>query len=301
MAAIAAPPKDQVLQGILLMCLAVVCFSSLNASAKLLSTFGFDMGQVVWARYMGSLVVMVLIFFPRHRLRLFRPRHMGIQIIRGLMLFGSSALYFQGLAHADLSLAATISMTSPILITALSVPFLGEQVGMRRWIAVCVGFVGALIVIRPGIGETNPYILFFVASTMCSTFYSLITRKYAGEENAEVSATIATVVGTIGTVPLAIPVWQTPTEPLAIALMCVLGLFAALGHYFFTMALQRGPVAVISPFSYTQLVGATIAGYLLFNSLPDHWTLIGAAIIMSSGLYIAHRERVRRVRQSSRR
>ncbi|MCA8929104.1 MAG: DMT family transporter [Alphaproteobacteria bacterium] len=293
---IAAPPKDRVLQGILLMCLAVLCFSTLNASAKLLSAAGFDMRQVVWARYIGSLVVMVLIFFPRHRMRLFRPRHLGIQTLRGLLLFGSSALYFQGLAHADLSLAATISITSPLWITALSVPFLGESVGLRRWLAVGVGFIGALVVIRPGMGETNPYILFFVASTTCSTFYALLTRKYAGEENAETSATVATVVGTVAAAPLAYTSWQTPTEPLDIALMCGLGLFAALGHYFFTMAFQRGPAAVIAPFSYGQLVGATAFGYVLFATFPDHWTLIGAAVIMSSGLYIAHRERVRRGR-----
>jgi len=294
--AIAAPPKDQVLQGILYMLLAVLCFSSLNASAKLLSSAGFDMRQVVWARYVGALVVMVVIFFPRHGLRLFRPRHLGIQTIRGLLLFGSSALFFQGLAHADLSLAATISMTSPLLITAMSVPFLGESVGPRRWAAVGVGFAGALVVIRPGMGETNPYILFFVASTVCSTFYALLTRKYAGEENAEVSATIAAAVGTVAAAPLAYTAWETPTETLDIALMCGLGLFAALGHYFFTMAFQRGPAAVISPFSYGQLVGATVYGYILFATFPDQWTLIGAGIIMASGLYIAHRARVRQGR-----
>jgi len=295
-ATLAAPPKDRILQGILLMCLAVLCFSTLNASAKLLSSAGFDMRQVVWARYIGSLVVMVLIFFPRRGLHLFRPRHWRVQTLRGLLLFGSSALYFQGLAHADLSLAATISMTSPLWITALSVPFLGESVGLRRWLAVGVGFIGALVVIRPGMGETNPYILFFIASTTCSTFYALITRKYAGEENAETSATVATVVGTVAAAPLALPAWETPVEMLDIALMCGLGLFAALGHYFFTMAFQRGPAAVISPFSYGQLVGATVFGFILFNHFPDRWTLIGAAIIMASGLYIAHRERVRRRR-----
>ena len=290
---IAAPPKDRVLQGILYMLLAVLCFSSLNASAKMLSAAGFDMRQVVWARYIGSVVVMVMIFFPRHRLGLFRPKHLGIQIVRGLLLFGSSALYFQGLAHMELSTVATITLTGPLLITALSVPFLGERVGPRRWAAVFVGFIGALVVIRPGMGDTSIYILFFVASTSCGTFHALLTRKYAGEERAEVSATIATLVGMVVGAPLALPVWETPAVPLDIVLMCGLGLFAALGHYFFTMAFQRGPAAVISPFSYGQIVGAIIFGLLLFDHFPDQWTLIGAGIIMASGLYIAHRERVR--------
>ena len=282
---IAAPPKDQVAQGILYMCAAVVFFSSLNAAAKYLSA-DFNMGQVVWARYVGSLVVMIVLFFPRHHWRIFRPKHLGIQVIRGLLLFASSALYFQGLAALQMSTAATVTMTGPLLITALSVPFLGEYVGPRRWAAVFVGFIGALIVIRPGMGDTNLFILFIVASTFCGTFYALLTRKYAGEERAETSATIATIVGTAVGAPWALTVWETPTEPLHIGLLGVLGVFAALGHYFLTMAFQRGPAAVISPFSYGQSVGAT--------AFPDQWTWIGAAIIMSSGLYIAHRERKQR-------
>ena len=291
--AIAAPPKDRVLQGIGYMCAAVVCFASLNAAAKYLSS-EFNMGQVVWARNVGSLIVMAALFFPRYRWRLFRPKHLGIQVIRGLLLFASSALYFQGLRELELSTAATVTLTGPLLITALSVPFLGENVGPRRWAAVFVGFIGALIVIRPGMGDTNIFILFTVASTTCGTFYALLTRKYAGEERAEVSATIATVVGTVIGTPWAIGVWETPEESLHVGLLCVLGVFAALGHYFFTMAFQRGPAAVISPFSYGQLVGATIFGYILFGSFPDLWTWIGAAVIMSSGLYIAHRERKQR-------
>ena len=125
-------------------------------------------------------------------------------------------------------------------------------------------------------------------------YHALLTRKYAGRENAEVSASIAALVGTVAAAPLAYSAWETPTETLDVVLMCALGLFAALGHYFFTMAFQRGPAAVISPFSYGQLVGAAVFGYLLFEHLPDRWTLVGAAIIMASGIYIAHRERVRR-------
>ena len=112
---------------------------------------------------------------------------MGIQLLRGFLLFASSSLYFNGLIHLPLATAATISICSPLLITALSVPFLGEAVGPRRWAAVAAGFIGALIVIRPGMEGTNPYVLFIVASMTCGTFYALLTRKYSGEENAEVS------------------------------------------------------------------------------------------------------------------
>lgn len=280
------------LRGILMMCLAVACFSSLNASAKWLGN-DFSMSQVVWVRYLGSTAIMLILFMPKHGLRLFRPRHPWLQTLRGVLLFGSSALYFQGLSHLSLATGATISMTSPLLITALSVPFLAESVGPRRWAAVCAGFIGALIVIRPGMGDTSLYILFFVGSTLCSTFYALMTRKYAGEERPEVSATIATLVGTVAGAPMALMTWETPVEPLPIALFAVIGIFAGLGHYLFTVAFQHGPAAVISPFSYLQLIGAAIFGLILFGDFPDQWTWIGGAIIMASGLYIAHRERIR--------
>ncbi len=291
MTTISAPPRDRILQGILLMCLAVACFSSLNGAAKFLSG-EFPIGQIVWARYLGSLAIMIILFFPRHRWRLFRPKHVGIQVLRGFLLFTSSALYFAGISFLALSTAATISMTAPLLITALSVPFLGEAVGLRRWIAVLIGFIGALIVIRPGMGDTSVYILFVVGSTLSSTFYQLITRRYSGEENAEVSATIATLVGSVAAAGWAFWDFAIPANTLDIGLFSIIGVFAGVGHYLLTLAYQKGPAAVIAPFSYTHLIGATIFGYILFDDFPDRWTWIGAAIIMGSGLYIAHRERL---------
>ncbi|MGY9054967.1 MAG: DMT family transporter [Alphaproteobacteria bacterium] len=290
--AIAATPKDHILQGILLISLAMALFSSLNGAVKFLS-YDFPIGQLLWARYVGALVVMVVVFFPKHGWGLFRPKRLGIQILRGVLLFASSSLYFNGLVHLPLATAATISICSPLLITALSVPFLGEAVGPRRWAAVVVGFSGALIVIRPGAEGTNPYILFVVASMTCGTFYALLTRKYSGEENAEVSATIATVVGAVLGSLWIVSGWKTPTEAFDITLICALGAFAAIGHWLFTMAFQRGPAAVIAPFSYLQLVGATFFGYILFNDFPDQLTWVGATVIIGSGVYIAHRERIR--------
>lgn len=296
--AIAATPKDRILQGILLICLAMALFSTLNAAVKTLST-EFLVGQLIWSRYLGAMVIMIVLFSRKHGVGLFRPRRPGIQLLRGVLLFASSAFYFQGLVHLPLATAATISMCSPLLITALSVPFLGEAVGPRRWAAVAVGFIGALIVIRPGAEGTNPYILFVVASMTCGTFYALLTRKYSGEENAEVSATFATLVGVVGGAFWAIPQWQTPTETMDIVLLCSLGLFAGIGHWLFTMAFQRGPAAVIAPFSYMQLVGATFYGFILFGDFPDRLTWVGAAVIVGSGFYIAHRERIRSQAQRS--
>ena len=286
------PPKDRILQGVLFVCIAMALFSALNATVKSMGG-EYPVGQLIWSRYVFALIVMVILFFPRHRWGLFQPKHLGIQLLRGALLFGSSALYFQGLLGLPLPTAATLSMCAPLLVTALSVPFLGEPVGPRRWAAVAVGFVGGLIVIRPGADGINPFMLFGLASMCCGTFYVLLTRKYAGEENAEVSATIATVVGTVGGAVWTAMEYRPPAVAFDGMLMVSLGIYAAVGHWLYTMAFQRGPASVIAPFSYTQIVGATLFGFILFGTFPDEMTWLGAAIIIASGLYIAHREHVR--------
>jgi drug/metabolite transporter (DMT)-like permease len=280
------------MRAILAILVSMACFSVLNAMSKYLSQH-YPVIEVLWARYFFALVVMLVLFLPRAGRQLFSIRRWDTQVTRGLLLFFSSLFYFNGIAHLPLATAASISLTSPIIVTALSPKLLGEQVGIRRWIAVGVGFVGAIIVVRPGHEQFNWYILLIVISTVCSAFYQLFSRRYGQTERADASATLATIVGTAVATPFVVTEFVAPSWGWHMALFGGMGIMAAVGHYFLTIAYSRAPAAIISPFNYMQLVGAAILGYAFFHEMPDKWTWIGSGVIIASGLYIGYRERVR--------
>jgi drug/metabolite transporter (DMT)-like permease len=287
-----ALPPDRIFRSIVAIILSVSCFSVLNAISKTL-TAHYPVVQVIWARYLFAFILMMVLFLPRYRMNLFRYNRLDTQIIRGLLLFFSSFLYFHGLVYLPLPTAASISLTSPLIVTALSSRFLGEPVGPRRWAAVAVGFAGALIVVRPGHADFEWHTLYIVASTICSALYQLFSRRYGQAERPEASATMATIVGAVAATPFLPFEWITPPPGWDMVLFVAIGVMAGVGHYFLTIAYSQAPAAVVAPFNYLQLIGAAILGYLLFKDVPDMWTWIGAGVIMSSGLYIGHRERLR--------
>jgi drug/metabolite transporter (DMT)-like permease len=289
---VAPPPADRILRAIVAIVVSMACFSVLNAMSKTLSA-AFPVIEVLWARYFFALVFMLALFLPQSGRKLFEIRRFDTQLVRGALLFFSSLFYFNGIAHLPLATAAAISLTSPIIVTALSPRLLGEQVGIRRWAAVGVGFVGALIVVRPGHEAFDWYILLVVASTVCSAFYQLFSRRYGQTERPDASATLATVVGTVAASPFVPFEWVMPSSTWHIVLVVGMGVMAGAGHYFLTIAYSQAPAAVISPFNYMQLVGAALLGYAVFSELPDKWTWIGSGVIIASGLYIGYRERVR--------
>lgn len=281
-----------ILRAILAVIASVACFSVLNAMSKVLGQL-YPVIEVIWARYAFAFILMLVLFLPRAGLDLFRFHNVGSQVVRGLLLFFSSFLYFHGLVWLPLATAASISLTSPLIVTALSARFLNEPVGPRRWAAVCVGFVGALIVVRPGQAQFDWHALLIVGSTLCSAFYQLYSRRYGPTERADASATMATIVGTVAAAPFLPFEWVTPTAGWHWAMMAGMGVMAGIGHYFVTIAYSQAPAAVVAPFNYLQLVGAALLGYLMFGDLPDFWSWVGAGVIVCSGLYIGHRERIR--------
>ena len=197
----AGAPTDRILRAILSTVVAMACFAVLNAMSKTLSTSGYPVIEVIWARYIFAFVFMLAMFLPRSGRQLFAIRRLDTQVVRGLLLFFSSYLFFHGVVYLPLATAAAISLSSPIIVTALSPRLLGEAVGPRRWAAVAVGFVGALIVVRPGHGDFDWHALLIVASTVCSSFYQLFSRRYGQTERPDASATVATIVGTIAATP----------------------------------------------------------------------------------------------------
>ena len=281
-----------ILRAIVAIILSVMCFSVLNAMSKTLGQF-LPVIEVIWARYAFAFLLMLAMFLPRAGLKLFTFRNVGSQIVRGMLLFFSSYLYFHGIVVLPLATAASISLTSPLIVTAMSARFLNEPVGPRRWAAVAVGFAGALIVVRPGQAHFDWHMLLIVGSTLCSAFYQLFSRRYGQTERPDASATMATIVGTLMAAPFLPFEWVTPLAWWQWALMAGMGVMAGVGHYFVTIAYSQAPAAIVAPFNYFQLVGAALLGFFIFGDIPDFWSWVGAGVIVSSGLYIGHRERIR--------
>jgi drug/metabolite transporter (DMT)-like permease len=286
-------PTDRILRAILSTIVAMACFAILNAMSKTLSTSGYPVIEVIWARYVFAFLFMLALFLPGSGRKLFSIRRLDTQVVRGLLLFFSSFLFFHGVVYLPLATAASISLASPIIVTALSARFLKEPVGPRRWAAVVVGFMGALIVVRPGHEGFDWHVLLIVASTVCSSFYQLFSRRYGQSERPDASATLATIVGTVAATPFVPFEWVTPTTTWHALLFVGMGIMAGTGHYFLTIAYSQAPASVVTPFNYTQLIGSAILGYAVFHEMPDLWTWVGAAVIIASGLYIGYREHVR--------
>jgi drug/metabolite transporter (DMT)-like permease len=285
---------SDVLSGILLMCAGVSTFPFMNASVKLLAA-NYPAMQITWARFTGHLIVMLLVFLPRYRWTLLRTRRPTVQIGRSLAMLFSNLLFVMAIGRVPLATASAIGFTSPLLVTALSVPLLHESVGWRRWSAVLVGFAGALMVIRPGSGFRDPAVLLLLLSSLVYALYQIGTRWVGSYDNAATGIIFAALFGSLGTT-LMMPFVFIPPQTLFDGLMfCSLGFLGGFGHYLVILAFQRGPAAVIAPLGYVELVGSTILGYLIFSNFPDLWTWIGAGVIIASGVYIAFRERKRRV------
>ena len=285
--------QNDILRGIAFMTCAVSMFPFINASAKYLSA-DYPITEIVWARFAGHLVFVVLAFFPRLRWSLFSTTRPVIQITRSMLLLASTSLFVSAIGRLPLATASAIGFASPFIVTALSVPVLGEQVGPRRWTAVAIGFIGVLIVIRPGAGFANWAALLVLGSTSSYAIYQVITRLIALHDKPETGIVYAALVGTAVMSAIAPFEWRLPAAALDWALFGCLGFFGGFGHYFVIKAFRCGPAAVIAPFSYGELVGSTVIGYFAFGNFPDAWTWFGASIIVACGVYIAYREGVRR-------
>jgi drug/metabolite transporter (DMT)-like permease len=283
--------EGRTVAGISLMLLAIVLFSCLNGSVKWL-TQDYDPLMVVWARNMGAFAFMLAAFLPKYGFALFRTERPLGQVVRAIFLLGSSMLYFFGLSYMDMATGAAIQLTGPLMVTALSVPLLKEQVGWRRWLAVIVGFIGALIIIRPGF-DMRWAALLFLASACCSTFYAIFTRYLSNYDNPATAATVAAAVGVIAITPAVPFFWETPQGILSIFLFFLVGILAGAGHFLLTSAYRYAEASTLAPFSYVHLLGAAVIGFFIFDHFPDLWTCVGASIIVTAGLYVAHRERLK--------
>lgn len=281
------------MRAVLFMLLAINLLPFMNVAAKFLSG-DYHTVQVVWARYAGHLVFVLLMFMPRRGLSLLKATKPGIHIIRSMLMFLATVCFFTALRFIEVPVASAINFISPLIVTALAAPFLGEAVGIRRWTAVAVGFAGALIIIRPGGGEAHWAMILVLGTAFCYATYQIYTRKFAAADPPETSITYIAIVGAVIS-SFALPFyWVTPVSVVDTLLFALLGLIGGLGHYFVIRAFQHGEASVLAPFNYGQLVMAIVLSYLVFGTFPDLWTFVGGGIIISSGLYITYRETARK-------
>lgn len=281
---------DNPLRGIALSTGACAVFAVADVTSKYLST-NLPIIEIQWIRYV-LFFGMAATLAARKPGRPLQPRNPKLQIVRGLCVTGSSVLFVYGIREMTMAQATTISFLSPLLITVLSIPLLGEIVGIRRWAAVLAGMAGMLIVVRPGTTGFQPAALFGVASSGCWAFALIITRKIAASDEPRTTILWSSLVGAV-VLSILLPFDATWPTWWQFALCLMLGVLSSAGQWMVVLAHRLAPASLLAPISYTQLPWVTIGGYLVFNNLPDRWTLVGATIIVASGLYTAHRERVR--------
>jgi drug/metabolite transporter (DMT)-like permease len=290
----AARQDDRLLLAMTLMCVYVTLIVYVNACGKVMAE-SYHPFEVTLFRHGTAFLWMLILFAPRFGVGVLVPRRPGIQIVRGACGIASSLLYFTGLTQLSLATAAAISFTTPLIVAGLSGPVLGEKVGLDRWVAILTGFVGTLIIIRPGADTGDQWgAALLLGSAATSALYQLMTRRLAGQDHAETTNIWSGLVGTCIVLAMSPFFFTLPDRWYHWALFISMGIVGGSAHYLLTKAFERAPAALLSPFNYLQLLGATLTGYVLYAALPDLWTWIGAGIIVAAGLAIARRENRRR-------
>lgn len=277
--------------GIGLMVAAVFLFTCMDTIGKTLMA-SYPVQQVVWARYAFQFVLISLPI-PLLGLQLVRTRHPFIQTLRGLLLAFGTLCMFAAISVIPLANAYTVNFVAPLLITVLSIPMLKERVGWRRWSAVVVGFLGVLIVLRPGLGVMHPAAFLPLITATCFALYQIITR-IMGAGTAESPLTMLFHLALVGTLVLSlvVPFYWQPVAPGDWPWLAAMGVLGGAGHLLLIRGLTLAPASLLAPFMYTQLLWGLGLGYWVFGDLPDVWTLVGCTVIVASGLYIFYREGV---------
>ena len=283
--------KHKPLRGIALILIAIATFSVMDTIAKYLSQ-SYPVGSVVWARYAINLLVLSAFLFVRGEVKRIRTERPTTQIVRGLMLGASTLLYFTSLTVLPLAEAASIGFVLPVFVAILAVPMLGERIDMPRVIAIVVGLSGALIVVRPGTALFTIYALLPVAMALCNAFYQILTRKVAGLEHPLTSLFYGSLIGTVMSTFLLSAGVAMPVGWLHWTLFLALGVLATIGHFVLIRAFDYAPATLLAPFVYSQLVWVMLLGWFVFGDFPDGWSMVGMAVIVASGLYIANRQRL---------
>ena len=270
--------------------LAWVMLPIMDGFAKYLSS-DLPVLQITWARYFFTVVFtfpLMFFFFKKYLVWTDKPK---LQLIRGLILLTANISFFYSISVISLPKALTLAFVAPLVVTAFSPFFLGESVGYRRWAAVIIGFIGSLVVIRPGFLEINLASLAALGTGIMYGFYLIITRKLSASDNPLLTLLLTGVVGAIIATTFMPFVWVSPTFN-QWSIMAAIGLFACIGHLFIILSLKFADASKLAPFSYFEIITNMIIAYYFFGDFLDSWTFLGLFIIVFSGIYISRRENI---------
>lgn len=286
---------DDTARGIAIVVAAQAIFAVTDALQKLVMETAPIM-TVVWSRFV-VFIVLLAPFMLRHPAHLQRSSERRVLVLRSCLLLGATLFMAVALNRLPLATATALMFVSPFIVTVLAIPLLGESVGWRRWMGIAIGFGGMLVIVRPGAGAVGWDALFVLGSTLCWSFGVIVTRQLGGRIDAMTILIWQAVVGFVVCAPLAYASW-TPLGMRDTGLLILNGALNLVAQFMTIRALQMAPASAIAPVNYTLIVWASVLGWLFFGTLPDRWTLIGAAVIIASGLYVWHRERVRSVQRT---
>ena len=270
--------------------LAWVMLPIMDGFAKYLSS-DLPVLQITWARYFFTVAFtfpVMLFFFRKYLVWTDKPK---LQFIRGIILLSANICFFYAISIISLAKALTLAFIAPLIVTTFSPIFLGEKVGYRRWSAVIIGFIGSLVVIRPGFVEINLASLAALGTGVMYGFYLIITRKLSTSDNPLLTLLLTGVVGAIIITTVMPFVWVKPTLN-QWSMMAAIGIFACIGHLFLILSLKYADASKLAPFSYFEIITNIIIGYYFFSDFPDKWTFLGLFIIILSGIYISRRENI---------
>jgi drug/metabolite transporter (DMT)-like permease len=283
--------RSNPLRGIGLILLSSLFLSAADTISKLMTTSVPPL-QVTFLRYGVFVAIMLAVVWRSGGMATMRTRRPGLQVLRGIGVAASSILFVISLKYLPIADATATSFVSPLFVTALSIPILGEVIGWRRWSATVVGLIGVLIVVRPGGSGFQLASLLPVVSALTWAFALIVTRIMSTTESPLTTLVWSALIGFSIATALMPFVWQPVTSEILL-LGLFIGVASTIGHWLVILAFRHADASLLAPFSYMQLLWVSVFGFLLFSVLPDLWTLVGAAIIAGSGLYTAHRERIR--------
>ncbi|MBT3558710.1 MAG: DMT family transporter [Rhodospirillales bacterium] len=283
--------------GVGLYLLAYTVMPFMDASAKYLSA-EMSVMQVAWGRYFFHLMFLLPFVINRYGVQALKPDRFWLQLLRGAVMLVATVTFFAALSYSPMIDAQSLAYTAPLLVTILAPFFLGEKIGPVRIACVAVGFIGTLVIIRPGTQEIGPGTLFALGTGISYASYTLLTRKLAGTSPPLVTLTFTALVGSI-VLTLALPFFWSGITLIQLLIMIAMGIAGAAAHYFFIKAYDYAEASFLAPLSYSSIILITVLGYFWFGDFPDVWTWTGCAIIVTAGITISVRERQQRKKKNA--